>query len=248
MEKRSYLGSITKYGDLGFGSHANVYLADYFGGSTVAYKEFWNPKYVEAIKDEVEKISEYSDDEKFIFPDIFIYDKPTDKLFKGYTMPLLYKYNYVYEGYLESLSYDKKISILLKARELIEELHKKYKTLHADVAPWNFMYNEDNDHLVLTDYDTALSISNNIKINESHNDIVKEYAKYNKIDEHLDIFLFNLCCYAILNNLDINFVLDKIRKNNFGIIENQKAIEVFNSYKDLSNSKSLKKEYIIDYL
>lgn len=246
MVNRSYLGSITKYSELGFGSNATVYLSEYFD-SSVAYKEFWSPEYVSAIKDEVIKLSEYSDD-KFIFPDKFIYERPKDEIFKGYTMPLLYKYNFLYEEYLESLDYNKKILLLFKARDLIEELHKKYRTLHADVAPWNFMYNEDNDYLVLTDFDTSLSISNNIKLNGSHNDIVREYAKYNKIDEHLDIFLFNLCCYAILNNLDINFVLNKIRKNNFGIIENQKAIEVFNSYKDLSNSKSLKKEYVIDYL
>ena len=225
MENRGYLGSITKYNIIGFGSNADVYLAEYFG-SSVAYKEFWKPEYAAAIKDEIVKLSE----------------------FKGYTMPLLYKYNFVYEEYLEKLDYDKKISILFKARDLLEELHKEYRILHADVAPWNFMYNEDSDHLVLTDYDTSLSISNSIKINGSHNDIVREYAKYNKIDEHLDVFLFNLCCYAVLNNLDINFVLGQIRNNNFGILQSKKAINVLSSYKDLSDTKSLKKEYIIDYL
>lgn len=247
MENRSYLGSITKYNIIGFGSNADVYLAEYFG-SSVAYKEFWKPEYAAAIKDEIVKLSEFDGGDKFIFPERFIYEKPTDEVFKGYTMPLLYKYNFVYEEYLEKLDYDKKISILFKARDLLEELHKEYRILHADVAPWNFMYNEDSDHLVLTDYDTSLSISNSIKINGSHNDIVREYAKYNKIDEHLDVFLFNLCCYAVLNNLDINFVLGQIRNNNFGILQSKKAIDVLSSYKDLSDTKSLKKEYIIDYL
>lgn len=248
MEKRSYLGSITKYSKLGFGSNATVYFADYFDGLSVAYKEFWNPKYVNAIKDEVKKFNDFPSDDKFIFPDVFIYEKPTDDIFKGYTMPLLYKYNFIYEEFLESLDYDKKISILFRTRALLEELHKKYKIIHADVAPWNIMYNKDNDDLVLTDFDTSLSISNNMSINDSHSDIVKEYAKYNKIDKHLDIFLFNLCCYSVLNNLDLNSVLREIRRNNFGIIENKNAIDIFSSYKDLSESKSLKKEYVIDYL
>lgn len=248
MEKRSYLGSITKYKELGFGSHATVYLADYFDGYGVAYKEFWNSKYVNAIKDEVKKFSEFSYDEDFIFPDVFIYQSRTDDIFKGYTMPLLYNYNFIYEKYLDSLDYDKKISILFKARELIETLHKKYKIIHADVAPWNFMYNESNDHLVLTDYDTSLSISDGVSINDSHNDIVKEYVKYNKIDECLDIFLFNLSCYAVLNNLDMNYVLDNIRNNNFGVIESKRVIDIFRGSKDLSDVKTLKKEYIIDYL
>jgi len=247
MENRAYLGSITKYEILGFGSHADVYFADYFD-SSVAYKEFWNPKYVAAIKDEVTKLGKLDGEGKFIFPDVFIYEKFTDEIFKGYTMPLLYNYNILYEDFLSQLDYDKKVEILLKARDLLEELHTKYRIIHADVAPWNLLYNDDKNKVVLTDFDTSLSITNNITINESHNDLVKEYNKYHKIDEHLDIYLFNLCCFSILNNLDLYHVIDEIRKNNFGVIERNKAIEIYSSYKDISDVKSLKKEYIIDYL
>lgn len=248
MENKSYLGSITKYRPLGFGSNADVYLAEYMNSMMVAYKEFWNTEYVRGIKDEIIKLSEFDGKDKFIFPEKFIYVKPSDELFKGYTMPLLENYNFLYEEYLDKLDYDKKVAILLKARNLVEELHKNYKILHADVAPWNFMYNAEKDHLVLTDFDTSISMKKDIKLNISHNTIVREYEKYNKIDENLDIYLFNLCCFAVLNNLDLYYVIDQIRKNNFGVIDNGKAKDIFNSYKDLSDVKSLKKEYVIDYL
>ena len=247
MENKAYLGSITKYETLGFGGHANVYSADCFG-SACAYKEFWSPDYVSSIKDEVLKLSEFDGEGKFIFPEKFIYDKPTDNFFKGYTMPLLHNYIFLYENYLDKLDYNKKVSILLKARDLIEELHTKYKILHADAASWNFLYNEKYDNLVLTDFDTSLSIKNNISIHEGHNNLVREYNKYYKIDENLDVYLFNLCCFAVLNNLDLYYVINHIRKNNFGVIENGKAKDIFNSYKDISDVKTLKKEYVIDYL
>lgn len=245
MENRSYLGSITKYSELGFGSNATVYLSEYFG-SNVAYKEFWNPKYVYAIKDEIIQLSEYTDT-KFIFPDKIIYEKPKDEIFKGYTMEILYKYKQLLELY--SLDKTKKISLLLKARELVEELHKKYKIIHADLAPWNFMYNEEIDNIVLTDFDTSLKIKPSIQLNDiCHNEIALEYAKTNKIDESLDIFLFNLCSYSLLNNVHFFNTINKIKESYFGNIEDKRAVNVLESYKNFDITKSLKKEYIIDYL
>jgi len=97
MENKSYLGSITKYRPLGFGSNADVYLAEYMNSMMVAYKEFWNQEYVRGIKDEIIKLSEFDGKDKFIFPEKFIYVKPSDELFKRYTMPLIENYNFLYE-------------------------------------------------------------------------------------------------------------------------------------------------------
>ena len=52
-----------------------------------------------------------------------------------------------------------------------------------------------------------------------------------------------------VNNVSFNATLEWLRKGNFGIFESNENIKkVFESYKDLDCKKSLKKEYVIDYL
>jgi hypothetical protein len=243
MENKGYLGSIIKYRPLGFGSNADVYLCDY-NDSIYAYKEFWDPRYVEAIRERIVKLSEFYGDKRFAFPYKFIFDKPNDINFKGYIMDELYNYEK-----LEDLNLDvkDKLRLLNRTRELLEVFHKDYKHLNCDVAPWNILYNEKQDNLVMSDFDTCIKIGDVNLCERCHSDVSRLYAKTNGVDVGLDLFLFNLCTYAIINNVDFNCVLERIKANDFGLFEG-KAKEIFMSYKNFEVPKTIKKEYVIDYL
>ena len=246
IDNRSYLGSIKTYSKLGEGSFSEVFSCDYFD-SYYAYKEFKDKDYVKFINDRICKLTKHYYDMRFAFPYRLIYEKTTDDYFVGYIMDP--KDNYFDLSYYKNLEYKKKIEILKKSREMIEILHNEYKILHTDLNLWNIMYNKKDDKVTLIDFDTYIDLNDKSGYTDGYyNDLFSLYLKHNKIGKDADIFLFNLCCYSFINNVDFFSVLDFINNNDFGDITSDKAINLFKSYKDIEFNKCLKKEYVIDYL
>lgn len=244
MANKSYLGSITKYCEIGEGSNAYVYYADYFGGRTVAYKEFCDSEYVKLIKDNLMNLTEKGYDNDILIPDTFIYKMPKDDLFKGYITELFIgktitdKYN---------MNYEDKIKILKEARKLVEKFHDKYNSIHCDITPWNFIL-PSSEHMKLIDFDTTIDL-NNKNMNENlYWDGLLEYFKNNGVDKDADIFMFNMLTYSLINDKDFYGSLSNMIKNDYGYIESSKARKIIDTYKDFDKPKSIKKEYIIDYL
>lgn len=245
--KRSYLGSIQKGTKIGDGANSNVFMAD-FNGALCAYKEFCDPKYVAAIDARIKKISQHYGDPRYAFPSDFIYKKPADENFLSYVLDLISFYDNV--GGLKGLSREEIIKILKLGRDSVEGLHEDYNIIHCDLSPWNFMYNKTLDRVILMDFDTNIDLSNK-EIGPDkrlHSDVLLEYFKNHGIDKDADIFLYNLCCYALLNNCSYCDALGKITKEDFGTIEESGAQKILTTYKNFDMPKSLKKEYIIDYM
>lgn len=243
---RDYLGSVIKGNYIGGGMFSDVYTCDYHY-SFFAYKEYIDieeaHKYISYIKDNLYKLSEFYQDKDYLLPYKFIYKNPNSELFRGYILDYLYEYNT-----LNKLEGVDKIKLLLRARDLIEKLHKEYGFIHGDISTFNFMFNNTSDDLRLIDFDNVINIKHPGEIDLSYyHDYVYEYSKHNKIDKDLDIFLFNITCFAVINNVPYDDVLDLIFQKNYKNITNENAIKILESYKDLG-SKTLKKEYIIDYL
>ena len=247
MNNRSYLGSITKYNRIGYGAESTVYHATYFD-SDCAYKEYHSKEeYIKYIKPRLKKLSEFYNDYRFAFPNQFIYRHPDDEIFQGYVMNYLYDYKKI-EDFID-LEYNEKIKIIKKARELLETFHKTYKHIHTDITPWNFLYNKEMDNVTLIDFDTCIDLKNISEEPKNLNILAETYLKYNKIDEGLDISMFNLLTYSILNNdKNIYNIINRIINNDFGLIESEKAIKILKPYEDITNPKTIKKEYVIDYL
>lgn len=244
MSNRSYVGSITKYREIGRGAFSRIYECDYYD-SYFAYKEFIDKKSVEKFYDNLVKLQKYNDDTRFVFPYQFIYAHPNDKYFVGYVIDLLYKYENLNK--LHDLDYSKKIHLLKKARELVEVFNNKYGFLHTDLSPMNFMYSYEKDDVKLIDFDLSVDLNNPTKELVHNHFITDVYTRTHGIDKDLDMFIFNLTTYAVLNNVSIYDVILYIINNEYGCIENSQAIDILSRYSDIENN-TLKKEYVIDYL
>ena len=138
----------------------------------------------------------------FIFPFKFIYRLPADKYFEGYILDELYKYDGLHK--LEKMGYENKIEVLKKTRVLIDNFHKKYNCIHADIAPWNIQYSEyQGDKIKLIDFDTNISLEKkDVGDLERHSIFASNYLENVGVDKDVDIYLFNLCAFSFLNNYD----------------------------------------------
>lgn len=244
MNNNCFLENVIISNKIGYGADGNVYTC-VFNGKNMVYKELTEDVYRKnLIRSNLERISTFYGDSRFAVPYKFVYNNPSDNIFTGYTMDYLSGYKKMCDL---KLDYKQKIDLLMKARKLLEILHKDYKHVHTDINPWNFLYNEETDKLSLIDFDTCIDLNNGNMDYTGINTLSCIYGQYNGFDPGLDIFLFNLLTFSIINNVEFYDVINSIIENNYGIIENSKAIEIFKDYDDIEFN-TLKKEYVIDYL
>lgn len=238
---KDFTGNLTIYRYIDSGAVSNVYECDY-KEAYFAYKMIVNAKYARLIDKNINNLCEFYGDSDMLFPYKIIYDRISKEVLEGYIMDYLYKYKK-----LSKITEEDKIKILLRARDLIEKLHNKYNYVHTDIAPHNFMYNKDLDKIVLIDFDGAINLKDKEYFDLGfYNMYTADYIEQRGVDKDLDVFLFNLCCYSVLKDINYNDVLNYIlNKKDLGISD--KASSILKSYSDLG-SKHLKKEYIIDYL
>lgn len=230
---------------VGYGAYGRVYSCKHMN-KQYAYKELLLGEdfktYVSPI---LEKVAHFYGDPNFAFPYKLIYNDFFDKFCRGYMMDFLDGYKKLCDV---QLSYQEKIRLLVKAREILDKFHKTYHHMHTDINPWNFLYNKDSDSLVLIDFDTCVDLRSKGGVgNYKLNDFAKVYCKYNGYDIGLDIFMFNLLTFSILNNVPFYDVIDDIFDEKYGCITNEKAIDILSRYDDIE-VKTLKKEYVIDFL
>lgn len=248
MDKfRAYMGAVRKYYELGIGSSCRVYLCDFFD-TEFAYKDILDKNYAKFIKEKLMRVAEYYEDSEFVFPYKFIYKAPQDEVFEGYVMDALHNYTGLEK--LKGLDIKEKIEILKKGRVLLDSFHKKYNLVHTDVASYNFQYNEKTKDIKLIDFDTNIDLKEKdiIDLNK-YNLYASHYMHERGVDENLDIFLYNLTVFSLLNNVSYFDTLEDIANGVYGVFEeNNNAKKIFESYNDLNCNKSLKKEYVIDYM
>lgn len=243
MEYKNYVSELDILDKIGYGAYGTVYSC-IFNNKQYAYKNFIvDNSCKEFIKPRLDGVSKFYGDSDFIFPYKFIYDN--NDYFIGYVMDYLSGYNSLYDI---KLDYKGKIEILNRARYILDKFHNEYKHVHTDINPWNFLYNKELDKIILIDFDTCIDLNNPNTMDISQlNTLAKIYCDYNGTNIGLDVFLFNLLTFSILNNIEFYDVINEIMNNNYGVIENKNAIEILSKYEDIEYN-TLKKEYIIDYL
>ena len=240
-----YLNELIIGNELGRGASGVVYDSQ-LDGIQYAYKEITSDDdFKSFVQPRLEKVADFYGDSSFVFPYKFVYKHPEDKLVSGYIMDYINGYDKLDDLQINN---EEKIRILSMARKLLDKLHNDYKHVHTDSNPWNFVYNKNLDKVMLIDFDTCIDLDKKNMIDTSRlNTLSKIYCTNNACDEGIDIFLFNLLTFAILNNVGFYDVINHIIDGEYGCLNSFGPMEILSEYEDIY-SNTLKKEYVIDRL
>ncbi len=210
------------------GSYASVKKC-FFDNDVYAYKEFNESSY---LKGKIRKLSKMSNiNEPFLLTPKFWVIKNKTKC--GY----LTKYC---DG-KNIININKNLIEKLKtAKNLIIKMHSN-NIIHGDLIGSNIMC--DDKHAFIIDFDNASYKASNINIKNA-NDYALEYLEKFGINKALDVYLFNLLTYSLLNNCDFYMVRNNIYKNNFGIFTSKDQICLCRAF-SLEKSYS-DKDFLID--
>lgn len=107
----------------------------------------------------------------------------------------------LYDGinfrYLFEKPIDVKLDFLRKAKDLILKTNNDYGIIHSDIHFGNLMYNDDKKTVALVDFDA--SKYEGLECEKCYlSEYAKRYITYNKYDDKLDIYLFNLLTLGLI--------------------------------------------------
>lgn len=214
----------------GFGSFGTIDKC-YLDNKLYAYKSFKNNKYLNGKKNNISNISKI-DDKQLIVPKIWITDN--NKRI-GYLSEFCHG---------KDIGFDKKniIEELISVKEVIERMHS-YKIIHGDLISSNIMVKDKKAFII--DFDNA-SI-NGSKVNIKHtNDLSYEYINKLGVNNGLDVFIFNLLTFSLINECNFYSCRNEIGRKNYKYFDSNDAIKICNQ-SFLSNGYS-DKDYLIDMI
>ncbi len=134
-----------------------------------------------------------------------------------------------------------KINTLKNAKNLILTMHKN-GIIHSDISGSNLLTN--NGDVSAIDFDNCSYKGYETNINHA-NDYCQEFIRTYGIKPELDIFMFNLLTYYIMNE-ESNYymVRNNIRLNKYGVFNNSNGIKICESL--FLDSKVPNKDFLID--
>lgn len=214
------------------GSFGRIYKCIY-ENNIYAYKEFKSPSFLKGRKRKLDQISKIN--EEFLITPKFWVQKNNNKV--AYLTKLL---NGKDLASIESYSLEYKIHILSIIKNEIMKMHS-LGLIHADISSSNIIIENKTPYFV--DFDN--SSYNNIIMNISDSsDITQEFIKKYGIIKELDIFLFNLLTFEIINECNYNLIRKNIRLYNYGKFVSHEGKEICNGF--FLNDNEPEKRFLID--
>lgn len=122
---------------------------------------------------------------------------------------------------------NKKIKTLKKAKEAILVMHNE-NIIHGDLVDSNIIVDEkdncyiiDFDNATYNGYDTFLC-----DVNDFSHDFIKKYG----IRKEIDIFLFNLITFSVINGCKLETVRQNILQGNFRYFDNDDSKKICDTF------------------
>ncbi len=199
------------------------------------YKKFSNVIYFKKIVPKFEKIFNLNSN-SIILPKILVYDNTLEE-YNAYLTDYC-----DYENGLLLKTIDNKIERLFEIKNNIDNMHN-IGIIHGDLHFGNILINKDYISSKIIDFDNCAY--EKFKINKSlTNDYTKEYIQKYGINKGLDIFLFNIMTYCVLNSSP--YFQTRIRINNgmYGIFNTASGKKICDNL--LLENKTFDNEYLID--
>lgn len=217
----------------GKGSFGNIKKCE-FDGMTFAYKEFTDMDYLVGKKRKIDLLSNI-DEPKLYVPKYWVRkDGHINQYLTGFL-----------EGHdldiASEENYSIKFSILKKVKEQIIKMHE-YGLIHSDLIGSNIMYNENDIGII--DFDNASYGKYKTKLTHS-NDLTQEFMKRYGITKELDIFIFNLVTFEIMNDIDSLYLTrEQVYIKEYGVFDNPDSRKICDSF--FLNDNVPNKDFLID--
>lgn len=134
-----------------------------------------------------------------------------------------------------------KINILKKAKEQILIMHDE-KIIHSDLIGSNIMVSSNQDTNII-DFDNS-TFDNYKTIPRDTNDLSIEFIKRYGIKKEIDVFLFNVLTFYIINDCSPHLVRRNILADNLKYFDNPESKKVCKTL--LLEHKTPSKDFLID--
>lgn len=187
-----------------------------FNGEIYALKRFTNGKYLNGKRRKISELSSINDSH-LITPKFWVKNEEGKNQY-------LTKFC---DG--DPLEFEKNTNVVAKlkhAKNLIEKMHS-YKIIHGDLNISNLLFSGDEPFII--DFDNVSLNNSNVDIS-SLNDYSANYIKRLGINKGLDVYLFNLLTYAILNETDYYCVRSNVLAKKYGVFDFKDGIKLCNLF------------------
>lgn len=219
---------------LGYGSFGDVYKCTY-DNKTYAYKNFYEKDYLNGKKRKLDSICKNVDEKNLIIPKFWVEDKNVN----GY-LTQFYNHKNILRA-TTNYTTEKKIKLLKNIKKTINIMHKN-KVIHADLNLGNILVN--NTCAKIIDFDNCSYNFSEIKIDEI-NDYSNDFIKFYNLCPEVDIFLFNIITFCILNNTNFYLVRQNIYDKEYKYFDdNEEAKKICNTF--FLDDKYPNKDFLID--
>lgn len=215
---------------IGFGSYSDIFRVEY-NNKEYAFKKFLD-KNIVRNQEFLEKIDILSNIplEKSILPKFIVEEKEEI----GYLTELE---DYKDLGFLYSLSMEEKINKLRLVKSSLLEIHKE-GIIHSDIHTGNFLLRSSK----LIDFDNSTYKKFLTDFDKCSRE-AKKFIKNKGISKDLDIYLFNLMTFRILNNITSEYDMSLYLKR-YGVFTSNESIKICDSL--LLEDKTFNTDYLID--
>lgn len=217
----------------GSGSFGNIRRC-IFNDKKYVYKEFKNIRYLKNKKRKLFKLSKI-DVPGLIVPKYWVKKQGVDN---SYLTVFEDKDNL---NLLPSKSLQTKYKTLQNAKELILTMHN-HKIIHGDLHCGNIL--SKNELCSIIDFDNSSYGKYKIKVKDV-NDYSIEFIKKYGIKPEVDIFIFNILTYYMINEVEkYSLVRQKIHQDKYGYFNNKDGIQICKSL--FLDDKIPNKDFLID--
>lgn len=194
--------------EISYGSFGRVFKC-FYDGKTYALKIFPNASFLTSKKAKLNSIEAKVNNPRLVIPRFWV-SNGSKKM--GYLSSVINGKNIeeidVYEQ-------KEKIRILKKAKNAVISMQKE-GLIHADVSKSNIMI--DNDQIKIIDFDNCTY--NGFKTNPAEcRDLAKEFINVYGLRPELDVFLFNLLTFELMNNVTEETLRYQILHGNLSYFE-----------------------------
>ena len=216
------------------GSFSTIQKCEY-DGQVYVYKKFDNINFFKKNMKKFQKLNEI-DNDYLVMPAYFVFDDYEQVCNAYLTRFIKYKTSSVI------MTLDDKVERLNTIKNNIKKMHD-LGIIHGDLHFGNILLDENSYQNKIIDFDNCSY--KNYKINKKYvADYTNVYINKYGINKGLDIFLFNLITYSVLNVSP--YYQSRLRINNeiYGIFDTNDGRKVCNDL--LLQNKTFSNEYLID--